>query len=407
MHQPPEPPPLQSIETADALYTRVLARGRRLRRERRAFLATAAMSFVLLAAAVPVALTNDDGSQVATTDRTRPTRTSTTSTTATPQYEYDFDDATTTTLAPVPVVEGTAVTPTTQRRSPITTRRPTSPTSTPPSTRPPTTVAPATTTTTAVPSSPPATPCEPSPSLVVTHPQIAFVRAGDIHVVNADGSGTPVTVRSSEGIDRAPTLSPLGDRIAFQAPEGIAVVDVTGANFQLRTSVAGDSAPAWSPDGAVIAFVRGGNIYTVPADGGPATKVLDLADPLGFPSFSPDSCRLAFTWRGGVLQARRDGTGIRSVRSNASEPDWGPDGRLAVTAVGGSRDEVFLVQPDGSGFDQVTLGGASDPSWSGEGDAIAFEAPNRDGGPGIYTQRADKTGLTRVTTEAGDSDPAW
>ena len=103
MSLPPEPPPLQDIQSADALYTRVISRGRRLRRERRAFVLTAGMSLLLLAAAIPVALINDDPAQLATTGR--PTTTQPTTTTT---FRYTLEPnpnaVTTTTETAAPVV---------------------------------------------------------------------------------------------------------------------------------------------------------------------------------------------------------------------------------------------------------------------------------------------------------------
>lgn len=408
----PDPPPLETIQLADALYDRVVQRGRRLRRERRAFLATAGMSFVLLAAAVPVALVNDNAAQVATTNRppsTRPTPTTTTTTAF--DYRFSDDAKTATTLAPVPVVAGTTATtarrgaapratPTTRRSAPATTRPP----SNPPPTSPPATPTPV------VPPSPPASACAgtapaPAPPGGRT---VAFVRDGDIWATSPDGARN---LTNSGGVtELAPAWSPDGGRVTFERDGGIFTMVASGVTppSELTPPGSGDSAPAWSMDGARIAFVRGGDIWVVAANGGTPDRAIGegLADGLGSPTWSPNSCELAFTWRSDVVRARSDGTGLTRVRSNAAEPNWGRTGRLAVSALNGSTREVWLVNPDGANFGRLTLGGARAPSWSADGTAVAFAAPAR-ANPGIYTQQADGGGLQRVTTEAGDTDPAW
>lgn len=407
MPQLPDPPPLQSIETADALYTRVLDRGRRLRRERRAFLATAAMSFVLLAAAVPVALTNDDGSQVATTDRTRPTSRASTSTTVA-EPVFNFPETTTTVLAP-PIVQG--VTATTARRTTGTTQRSRAATTTTPTTAKPTaTTSPSTTTSTVVPiSSPPSRCTATSPAAPTARGRVLFVRNRDIHT--ADLTTEPPTVvnlTQSGATESSPAWAPDGTRFVFVRDGALwtmAVSDPPGsAGEPLTAAGSGDSAPAWSWDGGTIAFVRGGNIWLVPSTGTAPTQAIDVPDNLGSPTWSPDSCRLAYTWRGKVLVSRTDGTGMFVVRDQGGEPSWSSTNRLAISAIVGQTHDIFVGAPAANAaFTRVTTGGGTNPSWNGDGDKIAFQ---RNGD--IYAIDAGGGGLDDVSTDpADDTAPAW
>lgn len=94
------------------------------------------------------------------------------------------------------------------------------------------------------------------------------------------------------------------------------------------------SDPALSPDGREIAFVSGGDIWTVPAEGG--TARLLISDPANdaHPRYSPDGTRLAF-------QSNRDGftniyvltfaTGevkrLTFADANETLDGWSPDGK--------------------------------------------------------------------------------
>jgi dipeptidyl aminopeptidase/acylaminoacyl peptidase len=404
---PPEPPPLASIESADALYDRVLHRGRRLRRERRAFLGTAALSFMLLAIAVPIALTNGDGSQVATTGRPPVTRRPAPTTTQTTEHVYPPYVDPTTTQPATAVVQGATVTTAARvsagARSTATTRR-ASPTTTRPPTRA-TTTAPQTTTTTVVPGSAPASACTPSDALAAVDRQIAFVRGGDIWIAPAAGGGSANNLTNSSAVEQGPAWSPDGTRIAFVRDGGLFVMTAVQGAVPSRLTDA-DSSPAWSYDGRVIAFVRADDIRTIGANGGADELAIDVAEPLASPTWSPDGCQLAFSWQGNVLRARSDGTGITMARSRAMQPSWGRTGRIAFASVIGNRTEVGIVDPSGAGFQQLTFGGGSQPAWSPAGDAVAYQTPPT-GEVGIHTRRTDGSGSTRVTDQTGDTDPAW
>jgi Tol biopolymer transport system component len=261
-----------------------------------------------------------------------------------------------------------------------------------------------------VPPSPPPSACEGTAPLAPVDRQVAFVRGGDIWAASADGGTAANLTNTSGATEQAPAWSPDGSRVAFERDGGIFTMVASGVTppSELTPPGSGDSAPAWSMDGGRIAFVRGGDIWVVAANGGTPDLAVgaSLADPLGSPTWSPDACQLAFTWRGGVVRARTDGTGLANVHTDAVEPSWGRSGRLAVSALNRTTREVWLVNPDGANFDRLTLGGGRMPSWSASGTAVAFAASTR-ANPGIYTQQADGGGLRRVTTDASDTDPAW
>ena len=111
-------------------------------------------------------------------------------------------------------------------------------------------------------------------------------------------------------------------------------------------------------------------------------------------------------------------------RPNRSAAVWSPDGsQLALsTEVGGA---LYVLNADGSGFTQLApalnqgtmlpggVGGqARAPSWSPDGERIAFSAcvPDFRGRCNqfdLYTMRADGTDVTRLTSGAAAAGPAW
>ncbi|MBI3650034.1 MAG: S9 family peptidase [Acidobacteria bacterium] len=85
------------------------------------------------------------------------------------------------------------------------------------------------------------------------------------------------------------------------------VVEVENGNTKVLTSGNDwdDSDPQWSPDGAHLAFVsnrtgkafdgdRNTDVFVIPADGGPLTKISDHPEPDYSPRWSPDGKTLAF-----------------------------------------------------------------------------------------------------------------
>jgi TolB protein len=151
--------------------------------------------------------------------------------------------------------------------------------------------------------------------------------------------------RLAEGRARVlhPSWSPTGDRLAFaEDVEGrrrIALVPSSGG-APLYVSPPGDSAdyPAWSPDGHWIAFAsaQGGSdaLCIVSAAGGKSRSVATTSSCMRWVSWAPGGRSIA------VGLADDDGAptiGLvaveggpwRRIATNAQDPLWLPDGRLA------------------------------------------------------------------------------
>lgn len=83
----------------------------------------------------------------------------------------------------------------------------------------------------------------------------------------------------------------------------------------------------------------------------------------------------------------------------------GPAIVFSATPAGSAVEQLFGIQPSGSGLEQLTTGGqpAIDPAFSADSKRLAFARS----GVGIFTMNPDGTGRHRVTTGSRDSYPAW
>jgi Tol biopolymer transport system component len=101
-----------------------------------------------------------------------------------------------------------------------------------------------------------------------------------------------------------------------------------------------------------------------------------------------------------------DGTGeTRLTNDPASDhnPRWSPDGtKIAFNSSRAGNTDVWVMNADGTGLTNLTNNPAEDfsPAWSPDGTKIAFGS-DRDGARDIYVMNADGTGATRLTNGTG------
>ena len=280
------------------------------------------------------------------------------------------------------------------------------------------------------------------PGLAVGGPQngrIAFVSYVDgnqeIYSIGSDGSGlTRLTWNGAE--DYSPDWSPDGTQIAFVSErDGTSNIYVMNADgnevIQITDSPVKDTAPDWSPSGDRIAFARdlypnlnstsqNADIYLMDPDGSNVTRLTYNTTMDGYPAWSRDGLRIAFTsmvpQSGGInFFSVMTADGIVEVeKANGRDPSWLLDvsGIVLTDMPFMGPYDLFIAQPDGTESQRIPLNGLGgwNPDVSPDGEQIVFDTrgsfwdTGRDGY--LYTIGIDGTGVTLLTEFPG-WQPSW
>ena len=235
---------------------------------------------------------------------------------------------------------------------------------------------------------------------------------------------TPVGIQDVQGA----AWSPDGRRIAVSAvaeadhdPE-IFIVAADGTRLRrLTDNHLSDRHPTWSPDGRRLAFesARTGlfQIYSMRADGSRQRRLSHQAEDCGSPAWSPNgrwivfSCELGY-WK--LVRMRADGSGERRLLPGypltETDPTWTPGG-LIVFSRGAKSPRgrgIFSVRADGSGLRRLRATGG-EPAVSPDGRLVAFTWMPDGANQELFVMRRSGTGARQITATNGVTEwgPDW
>jgi TolB protein len=257
----------------------------------------------------------------------------------------------------------------------------------------------------------------------VAQTRIAFVSAvsrtaKEIFVMDYDGA-QPSALTGNQSINLSPRWSPDGRMIAYTSyrngnPDLFVLNFDSGRRDALSSQQGLNATPGWSPDGQWLALAMsatgGTNLFLMPKSGG-TPKALTTGPAISVsPSFSPNGRQIAFNSdRGGTPQIYVmdvDGSNLRRVtfqgNYNAS-PRWSPRGEKIVFMCRVGGNQICLINPDGSGLQQLTsVGNNEEPTWSPDGRHIAFTS-TRAGQRDVFVMHADGSDQRRLTSNGRDN----
>lgn len=247
--------------------------------------------------------------------------------------------------------------------------------------------------------------------------QLSARATSQIVAINiASGKRTEVT--SGPGLKLQPQFLP-DRRVAYATRSGTK----QGVAYTSGTTKLPDSmrSPAWSPDGKQVVFEK------VDYKPRPQNQLLYSWDPAYeyrytdvFPSFSREGTLLVTDKDvdSSVITMNADGTNrkvvFQTVQGAAFAPSWSHDGQRIAFGYGGFLQgrrtkgaRIMLVDRDGNNAQELTpdMPNAGFPSWSADGKQIVYRSFGK-GEMGLRIYNID-TKTTRVLTTEADNLPGW
>ena len=207
----------------------------------------------------------------------------------------------------------------------------------------------------------------------------------DLYVLDLQGEAAPRPLVESPAMEDAAAISPDGRRLLFVSTRS-GNADIFAMPFRpedphaagearnLTGHAAGDYNPAFSPDGTRVLFSSSrdatvttssgasppatylaSELYVMQSDGTDVRRLTRHESWDGAPAWTPDGQAVVFySQRDGeprIYRAGLDGAGpepVSAADEAALSPTFGPDGRLAFTALRDDRWTLVTTRPDGS-----------------------------------------------------------
>lgn len=199
-------------------------------------------------------------------------------------------------------------------------------------------------------------------------------------------------------------FSPNYSEIAFFAwpPSGlepgvwIMKADYTGERLVIP---AGAAYPSFSPDSSRLALT-GDGVYIINSDGGGLRYLTDGEYADWSPTSNWIAHRACFGGACGLYETNADTGEQRRLTTGGSDgqPAWSPNGQqIAYISQDDGNFEIYRINADGSNKTRLTNNPSSDglPVWSPDGQWIAFRS-DRGGNWAIYAMRADGSDVRKI-----------
>jgi TolB protein len=235
-----------------------------------------------------------------------------------------------------------------------------------------------------------------------------------------------VLVAASLAAGSAQAASPgENGRIAFTMQTGTRIdifsAEPDGNALAQLTNDGKSTNPAFSPDGTRLAFTSGTQVYVGDQYANNPQLVLDMGVGTWKLDWSPDGTRLVGAFpscdscESDIYVFEADGGGLINLTNTIApeyNPSWSPDGdRIAFDSLRSGAWDVYTIEADGGGELNVTgdlAGEAKEPDWAPDGSKLAFEAHIPSYGVSVWSANPDGSGKERVlTAPSGAFEPAW
>jgi TolB protein len=269
----------------------------------------------------------------------------------------------------------------------------------------------------------------------IAQTQIAYVstKSGnkEIWAMDYDGSNQH-QLTHLKSISLTPRWSPDASRVAFTcyvpfrgitSPQICIYSTASDRMIAFPRYRGTNSSPAWSPDGGQIAFMssQGGDpqIYICDADGSHLHKVTFSAGVSTSPAWNPKTGKqiIFVSDRGGepvLYLANSDGSSVEKLdmpdMGYVVDPSWSPNGQLLAFSwrrPSGNFD-IYIMDIVTRQLVELTrdAGRNERPSWAPDGRHIVFES-TRNGARQIWTVLADGSQPKQLTFEGQNESPNW
>jgi len=271
------------------------------------------------------------------------------------------------------------------------------------------------------------------PGVAETQITYTSTRSGnkEIWVMDYDGANAR-QLTTLKSIALTPRWSPDATRIAFTCY--VPFRGVTSAQICIYSTASNrliafprfrgtNSSPAWSPDGTQLAFMSSQNgdpeIYVSDPNGARLRRVTFAAGVNTSPVWNPKTGKqmVFVSDRGGqpaLYLANSDGTDAQKIdlpdMGYVVDPSWSPNGQLLAFCwrrPNGNYD-IYVMDIVSHQLVQLTrdTGRNERPSWAPDGRHLVFES-TRTGTRHIWTMLADGSQAHQLTQEGENESPNW